>query len=120
MELEEYEQMLAAPESADLTEQQNQETRAATELMRWTGMRISDAHKFADPEIVDEVRQLRVLAPSCFELSRASGLVGERNLASNWFDAQIVQFVPPNSAFETTSIVPKLGRVLEVRVLANA
>jgi integrase len=52
LELEEYEQMLAAPESADLTEQQNQETRAATELMRWTGMRISDAHKFAHPEIV--------------------------------------------------------------------
>jgi integrase len=52
LELEEYEQMLAAPDSADLTEQQNRETRAATELMRWTGMRISDAHKFADPEIV--------------------------------------------------------------------
>jgi integrase len=52
LELEEYEQMMAAPDSADLTEQQNQETRAATELMRWTGMRISDAHKFADFEIV--------------------------------------------------------------------
>jgi hypothetical protein len=44
--------MLAAPDSADLTAQQNQETRVATELMRWTGMRISDAHKFTDSEIV--------------------------------------------------------------------
>src|SRR6516164_1031713 len=52
LELEEYEQMMAAPDSVDLTEQQNQETRAATELMRWTGMRISDAHKFAAAEIV--------------------------------------------------------------------
>ena len=52
LELEEYEQMMAAPDSADLTAQQNRETRVATELMRWTGMRISDAHKFADSEIV--------------------------------------------------------------------
>jgi len=52
LELEEYEQMMAAPDSADLTAQQNQETRVATELMRWTGMRISDAHKFADSEIL--------------------------------------------------------------------
>jgi len=52
LELEEYERMMAAPDSADLTAQQNQETRVATELMRWTGMRISDAHKFADSEIV--------------------------------------------------------------------
>src|ERR1039457_5639503 len=52
LELEEYEQMMAAPDSADLTAQQNQETRAAAELMRWTGMRISDAHKFTDSEIV--------------------------------------------------------------------
>jgi len=52
LELEEYEQIMAAPDSADLTPQQNQETRAATELMRWTGMRISDAHKFCDSEIV--------------------------------------------------------------------
>ncbi|MEO8592273.1 MAG: tyrosine-type recombinase/integrase [Candidatus Solibacter sp.] len=52
LELEEYEQMMADPGSADLTAQQNQETRAAAELMRWTGMRISDAHKFNDTEIV--------------------------------------------------------------------
>jgi integrase len=52
LELEEYEQMMTAPDAAELTAQQNQETRAATELMRWTGMRISDAHKFADAEIV--------------------------------------------------------------------
>ena len=52
LELEEYEQMMAAPDSADLTAQQNQETRTVTELMRWTGMRISDAHKFADSEII--------------------------------------------------------------------
>jgi integrase len=52
LELDEYEQMMAAPDSADLTVEQNRETRAATELMRWTGMRISDAHKFADSEIV--------------------------------------------------------------------
>src|ERR1035441_485372 len=52
LELEEYEQMVAAPDSADLTAQENRETRAAAELMRWTGMRISDAHKFADSEIV--------------------------------------------------------------------
>ena len=52
LELEEYEQMMAAPDSPDLTAQQNRETRAATELMRWTGMRISDAHKFNHSEIV--------------------------------------------------------------------
>src|SRR5260370_32148010 len=52
LELEEYEQMMAAPDSAHLTEQQNQEPRAAAELMRWTGMRISDAHKFNASEIV--------------------------------------------------------------------
>jgi integrase len=52
LELEEYEQMLAAPDSTDLSAQQNQEARVATELMRWTGMRISDAHKFNDSEIV--------------------------------------------------------------------
>jgi integrase len=52
LELEEYERMVTAPDSPDLTPEQNQETRVATELMRWTGMRISDAHKFADPEIV--------------------------------------------------------------------
>jgi integrase len=54
LELEEYEQMTGAPDSADLTAAQNQETRAATELMRWTGMRISDAHKFNDEEIVGD------------------------------------------------------------------
>src|ERR1022692_4319169 len=52
LELDEYEQMMVAPDSADLTARQNQETRVATELMRWTGMRISDAHKFTDLEIV--------------------------------------------------------------------
>jgi len=52
LELEEYEQMMAAPDSPDLTEPQNHETRVATELMRWTGMRISDAHKFTAAEIV--------------------------------------------------------------------
>jgi integrase len=52
LELEEYEQMMAAPDSADLTAQENQETHVATELMRWTGMRISDAHKFTASEIV--------------------------------------------------------------------
>lgn len=52
LELEEYEQMMTASDSADLSAVQNQETRAATELMRWTGMRISDAHKFNDSEIV--------------------------------------------------------------------
>jgi hypothetical protein len=52
LELEEYEQMMAVPDSAALTAQQNQETGVATELMRWSGMRISDAHKFTDLEIV--------------------------------------------------------------------
>jgi integrase len=52
LELEEYERMMAAPDAADLAQEQNRETRAATELMRWTGMRISDAHKFKDAEIV--------------------------------------------------------------------
>jgi integrase len=52
LELEEYERLLAAADAADLTPQQNQETRVATELMRWSGMRISDAHKFNDCEIV--------------------------------------------------------------------
>lgn len=54
LELEEYEQMVAAPDSADLTEPQNQETRAAAELMRWTGMRISDAHKLCESEVVGD------------------------------------------------------------------
>jgi hypothetical protein len=40
LEWEEYEQRMAAPDSAA---QQNQETRAVTELMRWSRMRISDA-----------------------------------------------------------------------------
>jgi integrase len=52
LELEEYERMMAAPDAADLTAQQNQETRVATELMRWSGMRISNAHKLYDAEIV--------------------------------------------------------------------
>jgi len=52
LELEEYEQMMVAADSTDLTAQQNQETRVVTELMRWTGMRVSDAHKFTDSEIV--------------------------------------------------------------------
>jgi integrase len=52
LELSEYEQMIAAPDSTDLTAQQNQETRVATELMCWTGMRISDAHKFNASEIL--------------------------------------------------------------------
>ena len=52
LELEEYEQMMAAPDASGLRDQQNQETRAATELMRWTGMRMSDAHKFNDSEMV--------------------------------------------------------------------
>jgi site-specific recombinase XerD len=52
LELSEYQQILNAPDSVDLTEQENRETRAATELMRWAGLRISDAHKFNDSEIV--------------------------------------------------------------------
>jgi integrase len=52
LELEEYERMLTAPDSGDLTTQQNQEARVAMELMRWTGMRISDAHKFNESEMV--------------------------------------------------------------------
>jgi integrase len=52
LELAEYQQMLEAPDSADLTPQENQETLAATELMRWAGLRISDAHKFNATEIV--------------------------------------------------------------------
>jgi integrase len=51
LELEEYERMMIAADSADLTPAQNQETRVATELMRWTGMRISDVHKFNDSEM---------------------------------------------------------------------
>jgi integrase len=54
LELEEYEQMTGAPDSPDLTAVQNQETRAAAELMRWSGLRISDAHKFNDSEIVGD------------------------------------------------------------------
>jgi integrase len=52
LELLEYQQMLDAPDSADLTLQENQETRAAAEVMRWSGPRISDAHKLNDSEIV--------------------------------------------------------------------
>jgi integrase len=52
LELDEYELMMSAPDSPGLTQQENQETRVATELMRWTGMRISDAHKFNDAELV--------------------------------------------------------------------
>jgi integrase len=56
LELAEYEQLMAAADSAHLTAQQNQETRAVTELMRWTGMRISDAHKFSASEIARNER----------------------------------------------------------------
>lgn len=56
LELEEYERMMTAPDAADLSEIENRETRAATELMRWTGMRISDAHKFNGNEIVRNQR----------------------------------------------------------------
>ena len=52
LELTEYQQILAAPDSPDLTRQENAETRAVTELMRWSGLRISDAHKFNDSELV--------------------------------------------------------------------
>jgi integrase len=52
LELAEYQRMLDAPDSPDLTAQENQETRVATELMRWAGLRISDAHKFNSSEIV--------------------------------------------------------------------
>jgi integrase len=52
LELEEYEQMMAAPGSTDLSLLENDQTRVVVELMRWTGMRISDAHKFNDSEIV--------------------------------------------------------------------
>ncbi|MGB7072951.1 MAG: hypothetical protein WBD68_10125 [Candidatus Sulfotelmatobacter sp.] len=58
LELEEYERMMAAPDSPNLTPLENQETRVATELMRWTGMRISDAHKFNDSE-TSGVTQIR-------------------------------------------------------------
>jgi len=56
LELEEYERLMAVPDAPDLSEVDNRETRAATELMRWTGMRISDAHKFNDSEIVRNER----------------------------------------------------------------
>ena len=46
LELAEYQRMLEARDSPDLTAQENQETRVATKLIRWAGMRISDAHKF--------------------------------------------------------------------------
>lgn len=52
LELGEYQQILDAPDSADLSPQENQETLAAAELMRWAGLRISDAHKFNSSEIV--------------------------------------------------------------------
>jgi integrase len=54
LELDEYQQMLDAPPSPDLTGQQNLEAEAATELMRWSGLRISDAHKFNATEIVPD------------------------------------------------------------------
>jgi integrase len=52
LELNEYRQILVAPPSGDLSAQANRETLAATELMRWSGLRISDAHKFSAAEIV--------------------------------------------------------------------
>ncbi|MGJ5818793.1 tyrosine-type recombinase/integrase [Paludibaculum fermentans] len=52
LELDEYERLMSAPDSPGLTQLENVETRVATELMRWTGMRISDAHKFNDAEVV--------------------------------------------------------------------
>jgi integrase len=52
LELSEYERMMAAPDSTDLTPQENRETRVAAELMRWSGLRISDCHKFNATEIV--------------------------------------------------------------------
>ena len=52
LELSEYRQILNAPGSVDLSEQENRETIVATELMRWAGLRISDTHKFNESEIV--------------------------------------------------------------------
>jgi integrase len=52
LELSEYRQILGAPASVDLSAQENRETLVVTELMRWAGLRISDAHKFNDSEIV--------------------------------------------------------------------
>lgn len=52
LELAEYQQMLDAPPSIGLTDQENRETLVATELMRWCGHRVSDAHKFNSAEIV--------------------------------------------------------------------
>jgi hypothetical protein len=49
--------MMAASDAADLSAAQNQETRATTELMRWSGMRISDAHKFNDSEIAGKEKR---------------------------------------------------------------
>lgn len=56
LELSEYQQILDAPDCPDLTPQENAETRAATELMRWAGLRISDAHKFTGSELVRNER----------------------------------------------------------------
>jgi integrase len=54
LELSEYRQMLNAPVSNHLTELENRETLVATELMRWCGLRISDAHKFNESEIIPD------------------------------------------------------------------
>ena len=52
LELDEYQRMLDAPSSSNLSDNENLETLVATELMRWSGLRISDAHKFNATEIV--------------------------------------------------------------------
>jgi integrase len=54
LELDEYQQILDAPPSNDLTDQENLETLVAAELMRWCGPRISDAHNFNSAEIVPD------------------------------------------------------------------
>jgi integrase len=52
--LQEVTQLLDAPDSPDLTAQQNQETRVAA-LLGWeNGLRVSDLHKFNSNEIVKD------------------------------------------------------------------
>lgn len=52
LELEEYQQMVNAPPAPKLSAKEQQETVAARELMRWSGLRISDCAKFNESEIV--------------------------------------------------------------------
>ena len=55
LELDEFQQLMNAPPLKRVSELADRETRVITQLMRWSGLRECDAHKFNDSEVVRNV-----------------------------------------------------------------